>query len=54
MAQSVLQSLFRESKNRPADRAAFVQAMARLSSLRSSKEEQSNARKAAKDAQKGA
>lgn len=54
MAHGILQSLFRESKNRPLDRAAFVQAMTRLSSLRSSKEEQPKVRKAAKDAQKGA
>ena len=52
MAQATLRSLFRESKNRVANRAAFAQAMSRLSGIRGSKDERGAAQKPAKDEQR--
>ena len=54
MANANLQSLFRESKNRVADRAAFAQAMSRLSGVRGKNDERRDAQKTAKDEQRAA
>jgi hypothetical protein len=53
MANGTLQGLFTEPKNRLTDRAAFAQALSRLSCLKSKKEEDSE-RKRPKDAPKAA
>ena len=54
MVNITLQSLFRDSKNRVTDRAAFAQAVSRLSEIRSSKIEERDSRKSVKDKQKSA
>ena len=51
MTNGTLQYCLRESRGRPADRAAFAQVMSRLSVLRSKRDEKE--RKAAKSEQKG-
>ena len=49
---STLRSLFRASKDRLADRAAFAQVMSRLSELRSNKDRHRDEQQAAKDEQR--
>lgn len=52
MVCSSLQSLLRPSKNRLTDRAAFVQAVSRLSNIKAKKDE--HAQKSARDEQEAA
>lgn len=52
MANGTLESLFREPKNRMTDRAAFAQALSRLSAVKSTKD--TDERKSAKGEEKAA